>query len=71
MDGQTKDRTNVKGRRRLRKWPWVVGGILAFILLFLLVAPALVSSRGVTRMILARINRSTGGTADVGDLSVG
>lgn len=71
METQTKHRADVKERRRHRKWPWVLGGILVIILLILLLVPVFLSSRGFTQWVQARISRSTGGQADIGSLSVG
>src|SRR4030042_95522 len=65
------NRAEVKKRRRSRKWPWVLGGILVLIILIVLLIPVVLSSRGFTRVTQATINRSTGGQTDIGDLSVG
>lgn len=68
QDGMTE--TPVK-RKRHRKWPWVlVGGILLIGVLVVL-APVVLSSNAFKRLIQAKISQSTGGTANIGDLSVG
>ncbi|MBN2133674.1 MAG: hypothetical protein JW741_29505 [Sedimentisphaerales bacterium] len=56
---------------RRRKWPWLLGGMVVLIFLLILAAPLVLSSQGFTKMIQARISRSTGGTATIGDLSLG
>lgn len=62
---------NVAGKKRSRKWPWVfVGGVLLLVALLALV-PVYLSSDGFRRMIQTKISESTGGTADIGNLSVG
>ncbi|MCU0916553.1 MAG: hypothetical protein MUC88_18615, partial [Planctomycetes bacterium] len=57
--------------RRRRRWPWILVGLLLLILAIGLLVPVVLSSRGFTRWIQARISESTGGQADIRDLSVG
>lgn len=72
MDGhKAKDGPKKTSANRSRRWPWVIAGVLILVVLLLLLAPIFLSSHGFTRMVVARINRSTGGTAEMGDLSVG
>jgi len=49
----------------------VLLGILLILVLLVALAPVYLSSDGFRRMIQAKISESTGGTADIGDLSVG
>ncbi len=62
---------DVAKRKRSRRWPWVLLGILLILVLLVALAPVYLSSDGFRRMIQAKISESTGGTADIGDLSVG
>ena len=57
--------------RHRRKLPWVIGAILILILVVVLLIPVALSSRGFTQWVQAKISNSTGGQADIGDLSVG
>lgn len=57
--------------RKSRKWPWVLVGTLVLLLLIVLLVPVILSSPGFTRWVQAKINSSTGGQADIGDMSVG
>ncbi|MDI6450766.1 hypothetical protein [Anaerobaca lacustris] len=71
MATQDGGRQDAARRKRTRKWPWVlIGGILLIVVLFAL-APVVLSSDGFRRMIQTKISQSTGGTADIGRLSVG
>jgi hypothetical protein len=49
----------------------VLGGVVLLFILVLALLPVVVSSQRFTRMIQAKISDSTGGTAAIGDLSVG
>lgn len=72
MGEQTQEKSQVRTEKHRRKWPWIVGGalILAFLAVALLI-PAILSSGGFTRWVQAKISSSTGGQANIGDLSVG
>ena len=61
----------VRPTRHRHKWAWIIGGILILIVLVVLLIPVALSSRGFTQWIQAKISSSTGGQADIGDLSVG
>lgn len=72
MPTQDGGRKNANGRKRTRRWPWVlIGGIVVLIAVSLVLAPVVLSSDGFRRMIQAKISESMGGTADIGNLSVG
>lgn len=68
---QNGDKPTTKTTRRRRRWPWVVLGVILVFLLVVIFTPVYLSSDGFRRMIQAKISQSTGGTADIGDLSVG
>jgi len=71
MAKQGQDNPNLKDRKRRRKWPWVLAAVLVVIILILILVPVVLSSRGFTQWVQAKIDRSTGGQANIGDLSVG
>ena len=74
METQRQDEakaTEAGKARRPRKWPWVLVGVLVLLLVVVLLVPVVLSSKGFTRWVQAKINRSTGGQADIRDLSVG
>ncbi len=71
MEGQAQNKPTVPWKRKSRKWRWVTLGLLVVIVLALILGPVYLSSDGFKRMIQAKIGRSTGGTLDIGDLSVG
>ena len=71
MGKQIQEKPQVQKARRSRKWPWIVGGVLVLILVVLLLIPVILSSGGFTRWVQAKISSSTGGQANIGDLSVG
>ena len=58
-------------RRRSRKWPWVLVGVLIVLILIVLLIPVALSSQRFTHWLQAKISSSTGGQADIGNLSVG
>lgn len=60
-----------KQRTRTRKWPWILAGMLIVLVLIVLLIPVALSSQRFTRWLGARISNSTGGQADIGNLSVG
>jgi hypothetical protein len=57
--------------RRSRIWLWPLGTVVVIIVLLVLLVPVILSSGSFTRWVQARISRSTGGQAHIGDLSVG
>ncbi len=65
------DTREPKQRRRSRKWPWAIAGVLVFIVLLVLLAPVALSSRGFTRWLGTKIGEVAGGQAGIGDLSIG
>lgn len=58
-------------RKRRRRWPWIVGGILVLILLFVLLAPTLLSMGGARSLVVGQINHRLNGRIDVKDWSLG
>ncbi len=62
---------NVAKPRRHRRWPWVLIGLFLLIGVLVALAPVYLSSDSFKRMIQAKISHATGGTADIGNLSVG
>ncbi len=71
---QEKPRVNereTKERTRTRKWPWILAGMLIVLVLIVLLIPVALSSQRFTRWLGAKISSSTGGQADIGNLSVG
>jgi len=71
MGKQIQEKPPAPRTRRSRKWPWIVGGVLGLILAVVLLIPVILSSGGFTRWVQAKISHSTGGQANIGDLSVG
>lgn len=57
--------------KRHRKWPWILLGLILLVGVLVALAPVYLSSDSFKRMIQAKISQSTGGTADIGNLSVG
>jgi hypothetical protein len=58
-------------QKKARKWPWVLAGVLVFLILIVLLIPVGLSSRPFARWVGDRISETTGGQAAIGDLSVG
>jgi hypothetical protein len=71
MEAQKQDTAKTKKARRRKKWPWVLVGVLIVLLVIVLLVPVILSSPGFTRWVQAKISSSTGGQADIRDLSVG
>ncbi|MHC4517528.1 MAG: hypothetical protein ACYTAS_02975 [Planctomycetota bacterium] len=71
MEVQSPGKPSVRKRKKSRKWPWVLVGVLAVLVLAVALAPVYLSSDGFRRMIQAKIDRSTGGTTGIGKLAVG
>jgi len=71
MEVQKQTAVKTGRTRRTRKWPWVLVGVLAALLVVVLLIPVILSSRGFTRWVQAKISSSTGGQAGIGALSVG
>jgi hypothetical protein len=67
--GQDKPEPNVRKRRP--KWPWVLVAIAVVLILVLILVPVVLSSGRFTRWVQAKIDRSTGGQTNIGNLSVG
>jgi len=60
-----------KQRKQSRKWPWILTGIFALVILIVLMAPVALSTQGFTRWVSARIGEAAGGQAGIGRLSIG
>ncbi len=71
MEGQMQDKRALARKFKSRKWPWIVLGLLAIILLALLLTPVYLSSDSFRQVLQTRVARSTGGRLSIGDLSVG
>ncbi len=71
MAKQEQDNPSRRDQRRRKKWPWVLVAVLVVLILILILVPVVLSSNGFTQWVQARIDRSTGGQARIGDLSVG
>lgn len=71
MGKQTQEKPQVPKLKHSRRWPWVLGGVLVLIIVVVLLIPVILSSGGFTRWVQAKISQSTGGQANIGDLSVG
>jgi len=68
--GVEKPGTGLQGRRR-RRWPWVLGGLLAATALFLAFLPALLSLGSFRKLILSRASAGLNGSVDVASWSLG
>jgi len=74
MEAQGQDEVNAtkaQKARRSRKWPWVLVGVAVLLLVIALLIPAVLSSKGFTHWVQAKIGSSAGGQATIRDLSVG
>jgi hypothetical protein len=72
MGKQIQERPQVLNPKHPRKWPWILVGVLLVIVAAVMwLIPAILSSGQFTRWVQAKINASTGGQANIGDLSVG
>lgn len=57
--------------RKSRKWLWVPAVILTVVVFAILLAPVYLSSDGFKHLVQRKIAGSTGGTADIGNLTIG
>ena len=72
METPSRNEPKAAGRRKRRKWPWILAAIpLVLILLILILAPIYLSSDSFRQMIQTKVGHSTGGTLDIRSLSVG
>jgi hypothetical protein len=72
MGKQMQEKPQVQDKKHPRKWPWVVAGVfLVIVVAVVWLIPAILSSGRFTRWIQAKIDASTGGQANIGDLSMG
>ena len=60
-----------KGAHRRRRWPLVVGGILAVLLLLVLLAPWIASTGPVRSMVIGQVNKQLNGRVEAADWSLG
>lgn len=57
--------------RKRRRWIWVVAGGVVLIVLLIALAPTLISTAPVRKIVLAQVNRSIDGALSVEDWSLG
>src|SRR4051812_21758049 len=57
--------------RKRRRWPFIVGGVILFLLLVLIFAPTLLSIGPARSMVLGVVNKSLNGRVEVADWSLG
>jgi len=62
---------NAEKKRRRRRWPFVIAGIVVFILLLGLFAPTLLSIGPARSMVLGIVNDNLDGKLEVADWSLG
>lgn len=62
---------NPPARRKHRRWPWVVAGILILLLLLVLLAPTLLSMGWARSLVVSRINQRLNGRAEIQNWSLG
>src|SRR4051812_8162704 len=60
-----------KAPRKRRRWPFIVGGVILFLLLVLIFAPTLLSIGPARSMVLGVVNKSLNGRVEVADWSLG
>lgn len=58
-------------RRKRRRWPWILAGFVALMLLLVLLLPSLLSTGPGERFLLGQINSRIRGTLHADDLSLG
>ena len=56
--------------RKRRRWPWILGGLLALLLIGAALLPAILSTGPVRRMVLGRVNRQLNGKVEVDSWSL-
>jgi len=71
MKGQSQNEGDGIRTRKSKKWAWVLAGIVTVVGLAVFLTPVYLSSDGFRRLILTKIDRSTGGTATIGEMTVG
>ena len=71
MGNPSKTTPHTPRNRRPRRWLWIPAGILTVVVLAILLAPVYLSSDGFKRLVQRKIASSTGGTADIGNLTIG
>ena len=71
MTTKSRSEQSATKKRKTRRWPFIVTGVFLLLVLPVLLAPVYLSSDGFKRMIQTKIDRSTGGSAAIGNLTVG
>ncbi len=71
MGQSSKNTAGASQRHKSRKWLWIPAIIVAIVFLAALLAPVYLSSDGFKQLVQRKIASSTGGTADIGKLSIG
>lgn len=63
--------TSAAKPRRRRRWPWVVGAVIVFLLVLLLILPTLLCSGIGRSIIVSQVNQRINGKVEIKDLSLG
>src|SRR5215212_7815902 len=58
-------------KKKKRRWPYIVGGLLVLLLALLILAPSIASTGPVRGMVLNIVNDSLNGKVEVADWSLG
>ena len=58
-------------RRKRRRWPWVLLGIVVVLLLLVLLGPVIASTAPVRSFVVGRVNKNLNGRVAISDWSLG
>src|SRR3954465_12645490 len=58
-------------KKKKRRWPYIVGGLLVLLLALVILAPSIASTGPVRNMILGSVNSSLNGKVEIADWSLG
>src|SRR5688572_1974528 len=58
-------------RKRRRRWPWVIVGIIVALLLSVALAPTLISTGAGKSFVVGKVNDQLNGKLDIADWSIG
>src|SRR5690348_12096179 len=58
-------------KKKRRKWPWVILGLLLIVLLLVLLAPAIISTGAVKNIVVSQVNKNLNGHVEIADWSIG